>query len=92
MTPELRKEKEQSVRVVFDLAVFNVKQRDFETSIDGLTKLQGMRDAFYKVDSDLYWYTCRCIRILIEFYHQDDTRDFDAWAVGQACTALRAVA
>lgn len=39
MTPELRKEKEQSVRVVFDLAVFNVKRRDFATSIDVLTKL-----------------------------------------------------
>jgi hypothetical protein len=92
MTPELRLEKQQHIRVVFDVATDCLKLGETELATDGLTKLQGMRDAFYKVDSDLFWYATRSVNLLIEFIHQDDTRDFNAWAVGQACTALRAAA
>jgi len=92
MTPELRKEKEAMIRLCFQEAVDAISRGDASVARIRNNQLSGMMSAFRGLDSDLYWLCVRYSGHYYAFIRQQDTRDYNAWAVGQACKALRAAA
>lgn len=92
MAPELRLQKLQEVRVVVDAGLSFHKNGDWDTYCDSITKLMGMATAFNSLDEDLYNYTMDWVNTLSRFSLQRTAVDFPTWAIGQACTALRAAA
>lgn len=90
MTPALRQRKLQGIRSVVSVAVHLHKAGEWDDYCDSITKLLGMADAFNELDDDLFNYTMDCVNALSRFTLQHTVVDFEAWAIGQACTALRA--
>lgn len=92
MTPDLRNQKQTIMRLRFQQACEAHQDGDYETAAMRITQIHQMVSAYMGIDSDLYWYGLRLTILWGAFFLQDDTRDFKAWAVGQACIALRAAA
>lgn len=67
MTPELKEQKKEHVRVVFDGAIrlFDTGERD--AAFDSLNQLLGMRSAFYLIDNDLYLFAKLAADALIHY-------------------------
>lgn len=89
---DLHQQKFQDIRVVVTGALNFYKSGQWELYCDSITKLLGMAAAFIGLDDDLYHYTMDWVNALSRFTLQHTVVDFEAWALGQACTALRAAA
>lgn len=92
MTPDVRSQKKTIMRLRFREACEAQQDGIYEEAAQRISQIHQMVSAYMKVDSDLYWFGLRLTILWAEFLIQDDTRDFKAWAVGQACTGLRAAA
>lgn len=92
IAPDLREQKFHEIRVVVTVALDFYKSDQWELYCDSVTKLLGMSAAFNGLDDDLYNYTMDWVNALSRFTLQHTVVDFEAWAVGQACSALRAAA
>ena len=92
MTPDVRNQKKTNMRLRFQQACEAHEAGDYELAALRISQIHQMVSSYMGVDSDLYWYGIRLSIAWGEFMLQDDTRDFNTWAVGQACTALRAAA
>lgn len=92
MTPDVRNQKKTNMRLRFKQACEAWSTGDYELAAYRVSQVSDMAASYMRTDSHLYWYGIRLIISWGEFTLQDDTRDFDAWAVGQACIALRAAA
>ncbi|MGM0769964.1 MAG: hypothetical protein ACQEV6_18290 [Pseudomonadota bacterium] len=92
IAPDLRQQKFHEIRVVVTGALDFYKSGQWELYCDSVTKLLGMAAAFSGLDDDLYNYTMDWVNALSRFTLQHTVVDFEAWALGQACTALRAAA
>jgi hypothetical protein len=92
MTPDQRRQKQTIMRLRFQQACEAHHAGDYELAALRISHIHQMVSSYIGVDSDLYWFGLRLTIVWGEFLMQDQTRDFDTWAVGQACTALRAAA
>ena len=92
MTPDLRNQKQTIMRLRFQEACEAFQEGEYEAAAMRISQIHQMVSAYMGVDSDLYWFGIRLTIVWAEFLLQEETRDFNAWAVGQACTALRAAA
>lgn len=92
MTPDVRNQKKTIMRLQFQQACEAHEAGDYKLAGLRISQIHQMVSSYVRVDSDLYWYGLNLTITWAEFFLQDDTRDFNAWAVGQACTALRAAA
>ncbi|WP_226597887.1 hypothetical protein [Marinobacter nauticus] len=92
MTPDVRNQKKTNMRLRFQQACEAWGTGDYELAAYRASQVSDMAASYMGIDSDLYWYGIRLSIAWGEFMLQDDTRDFNTWAVGQACTALRAAA
>lgn len=92
MTPDIRNQKKTIMRLRFQQACEAYEAGDYELAVFRASQASTIGAAYMGIDSDLYWYGIRLSIAWGEFMLQDDTRDFNTWAVGQACTALRAAA
>lgn len=92
MTPDVRNQEKNHLRQRFQQACDAWSVGDYELAIDHASQVSEMTRSYRGIDSDLFWYGIRLSNVWSEFLLQDDTRDFNTWAVGQACNALRAAA
>lgn len=92
MTPDVRNQKKAHMRHRFQQACEAWSAGDYELAAYRARQVSDIAAFYMGYDSDLYWYGIRLSIVWGEFMLQDDTRDFNTWAVGQACTALRAAA
>ncbi|PHQ25488.1 hypothetical protein CLH62_14290 [Marinobacter guineae] len=92
MTPDVRNQKKTIMRLRFQQACEAHQDGQYEETAQRVSEIHKMVSSYMGADSDLYWFGLNLTITWGEFYLQDDTRDFNAWAVGQACTALRAAA
>jgi len=92
MTPDVRNQKQTIMRLRFQQACEARQAGDYELAALRISHIHQMVSSYMGVDSDLYWFGLRLTILWGEFFLQDETRDFNAWAVGQACQALRAAA
>lgn len=92
MTPDVRNQKKTIMRLRFQQACEDHQDGHYEEAAQRIRQIHQMVSSYMGVDSDLYWFGLNLTITWAEFFLQDDTRDFNAWAVGQACTALRAAA
>ena len=92
MTPDVRNQKKTIMRLRFQQACEAHQDGQYEEAAQRISQIHQMVSSYMGVDSDLYWFGLNLTITWGEFFLQDDTRDFNAWAVGQACTALRAAA
>ena len=92
MTPDVRNQKKTNMRLRFQQACEAWSTGDYELAAYRASQVSDMAASYIGVDSDLHSYGLRLTIAWAEFFIQDDTRDFNTWAVGQACTALRAAA
>ncbi|TVT32206.1 MULTISPECIES: hypothetical protein [Marinobacter] len=92
MTLDVRNQKKTIMRLRFQQACEAHEAGDYELAALRISQISQMSASYIGVDSDLHSYGLRLTIAWAEFFIQDDTRDFNTWAVGQACTALRAAA
>jgi hypothetical protein len=92
MTPDVRNQKKTIMRLRFQQACEAHQDGHYEEAAQRISQIHQMVSFYIGVDSDLYWFGLNLTITWAEFFLQDETRDFNAWAVGQACTALRAAA
>ncbi|MBD3640222.1 MAG: hypothetical protein HUJ18_04435 [Marinobacter sp.] len=92
IAPDLRQRKFEEIRVVVTVALDFYERDKSDLYFDSIAKLLGMASAFNDLDAELYNYTMDWVNSLSRFTLQRTAVDFSAWAVGQACTALRAAA
>jgi hypothetical protein len=92
MTPDVRNQKKTIMRLRFQQACEAHQDGHYEEAAQRISQIHQMVSSYMGVDSELYWFGLNLTITWGEFFLQDDTRDFNAWAVGQACTALRAAA
>ncbi|WP_029654860.1 hypothetical protein [Marinobacter daepoensis] len=92
MTPAVHNQKQTHLRQRFQQACDAWSVGDYELAIDRASQVSEMTRRYRSIDSDLFWYGIRLSNVWSEFLLQEDTRDFNTWAVGQACNALRAAA
>ncbi|MDC0664365.1 hypothetical protein [Marinobacter sp. SS21] len=53
MTPELRDQKKEHIRVVFNSAIGLLEAGNRDAAFDALNKLLGMQAAFHRIDDEL---------------------------------------
>lgn len=91
ITPEVRCEKEGLIRRSFALAVMACESGDRDKQRLYQRELATWCSAFYGIDGALAMLAHEAYSVLLEFRYSGAT-DFQAWAVGRACSALRAAA
>ncbi len=82
----------QGIQCAFHRYVSFWMNGDHQCSLIVLGELMGYRSAFLGIDPTLSEYANVALRAADSFTNQFDTTDFQAWAAGQACKALRAAA
>ncbi|MCD1646973.1 hypothetical protein [Marinobacter adhaerens] len=92
MTPDVRNQKKTIMRLRFQQACEAHQEGNYEEAAQRISQIYQMVSSYRGVDSDLYWFALNLTITWGEFFLQNDTRDFNAWAMGQACSALRAAA
>lgn len=67
MTPELKEQKKNHVRVVFDGAIRLLDTGERDAAFDSLHKLLGMKAAFHLIDEDLHQFAKLAADALIQY-------------------------
>jgi len=91
ITDDIRQEKKEDLDNLFHEAATQWAQGNYHDASRICTRMRGYADAFRGLDSDLFWHGVKLSRQYAEFI-ASESPSFHAWAVGQACNALRAAA
>jgi hypothetical protein len=91
MTKEIRQQKKEDLDNFFYLAATQWEQGQYEDACRTTTRMRSYSDSVRGLDSELFWYGMKLSRRYAEFI-VSESPSFQAWAVGQACSALRAAA
>lgn len=89
ITDDIRQEKKEDLDNLFQDAAHQWSQGNYQEASRITTRMRGYADAFRGLDSDLFWHGVKLARQYAEFI-ASESPSFHAWAVGQACEALRA--
>lgn len=71
MTPELREQNKDNVRIVFNNAIGLLEAGERDAAFDGLNKLLGMQAVFLLIDAELHEFTRLAIEAFVILDHPE---------------------